>query len=128
MEPEIVLNLHSDIPIYEQIHDQIRDQILSGKLAAGQSIPSMRSLAKLLRISVLTVQKAYENLRDEGYILSNVGRGTVVAEVSREQILETSRQEIESLLLEACQKAISAGISLEEMKSIMDLFYQEENE
>ncbi len=126
MELEIVLDLHADIPIYEQIHNQIRDQILSGKLPAGQSIPSMRALAKMLRVSVLTVQKAYEILREEGYIESMVGRGTIVAEVSKERILETNRQEVENLLLEACRKAISSQISLEEMKSIMELFYQEE--
>lgn len=86
----------------------------------------MRALAKMLRVSVLTVQKAYEILREEGYIESMVGRGTIVAEVSKERILETNRQEVENLLLEACRKAISSQISLEEMKSIMELFYQEE--
>lgn len=122
---EIVLNLSGDVPIYEQIETQIRDQILSGRLKAGQSIPSMRALAKLLHVSVITVQKAYENLRHDGFIESMVGRGTVVAAVSYERQLEEKRRELEHCLEQAVALAKICSLDVQELKNLLDLFYEE---
>lgn len=125
MELEIVLSMKGDAPIYEQIESQIRTQIFSGKLAPGQAIPSMRALAKMLRVSVITVQKAYENLKREGLIESAVGRGTIVASVSHEMQREEKRREMEESLEKAVSLSKACGVSREEMHALLDCFYEE---
>lgn len=127
MDLEIVLRPGGDTPIYEQIEEQIRSAIISGRLTPGTAIPSMRALAKMLRVSVITVQKAYENLKHQGYIESAVGRGTVVAQVSRQTLLETRRQELEALLTQAVSLARDCGMDLEELSSALALIYKEES-
>lgn len=122
---EIVLDFSKDVPIYEQIETQIRDAILSGRLAPGASIPSMRSLAKMLRVSVITVQKAYENLKKEGYIDSAVGRGTVVKAASHERELEARRKELEEHLQKAIRLAASLGMDGQDLKNLLDLLGEE---
>ncbi len=125
MEPfEIALSLKGETPIYEQIENQIKDQILKGQLVPGQSIPSMRTLAKLLRVSVITVQKAYENLKRAGFIESVVGRGTIIAPVSLERCLEEKRQEIEASLEESIKYAKSLGFSLQELQELLESIYE----
>lgn len=125
MDLEIVLRPGGDTPIYEQIEEQIRSAIISGRLTPGTAIPSIRALAKMLRISVITVQKAYENLKHQGYIESAVGRGTVVAQISRQTLLETRRQELEALLTQAVALARDCGMDLEELSSALALIYKE---
>lgn len=122
---EIALSLKGETPIYEQIETQIKDQILSGKLDPGQSIPSMRTLAKLLRVSVITVQKAYENLKREGFIESVVGRGTIVATVSHERHLEEKRKELQETLEKAIGQAKPLGLSLQELQDLLAMLYEE---
>ncbi len=122
---EIALSLKGETPIYEQIETQIKDQILSGKLDPGQSIPSMRTLAKLLRVSVITVQKAYENLKREGFIESVVGRGTIVAAVSHERHLEEKRKELQETLEKAIGQAKPLGLSLQELQDLLAVLYEE---
>ncbi len=124
---EITLSLQGDIPIYEQIETQIKDQILSGQLVPGQSIPSMRTLAKLLRVSVITVQKAYENLKRAGFIESVVGRGTIIAQISQEKRLEEKRKEVKASLEETIKRAKTLGFSLSELQELMDWLYKKES-
>lgn len=129
MDLEIILNTRSNSPIYEQIENQIREQILTGRLQAGESIPSMRALAKMLRVSVITVQKAYENLKRDGLIESAVGRGTVVARISRETMLEEKRKELEAVLEQACELARVCSLGLPELQNLLALLYEDnENE
>lgn len=128
MDMQITLSFKGDVPIYEQIETQIREQILNGTLEAGSSIPSMRALAKLLKVSVITVQKAYENLKHEGYIQSAVGRGTIVASISREARTEARKAELEEKLSEAIALAKSCSLSLPELQETVRLLYEESND
>lgn len=93
----------------------------------GTPIPSIRALAKMLRVSVITVQKAYENLKRQGYIESVVGRGTVIAQVSRQTLLETRRQELESVLEQAVRLSRDCGMDLPDLISALELMYKEES-
>lgn len=126
MDLEIVLKAGGEVPIYEQIEDQIRTQIIQGKLAPGDSIPSIRALAKMLRVSVITVQKAYDKLKREALIESVVGRGTVIAPVSLDMIREKQREQMEQQLALAVELALESKISLEEMIEALKLIYKEE--
>lgn len=118
-ELEIVLSLKGEIPIYEQIEKQIKDKILIGQLQPGDSIPSMRTLAKLLRVSVITVQKAYENLKREGLIESAVGRGTVVSQVSQERKRKEKRKELEDHLKKAIEVSKVLQMDLEDLQEMV---------
>ncbi len=128
MELEIVLSFKGDVPIYEQIETQIRSQILSGALEAGEAIPSMRSLAKMLKVSVITVQKAYENLKNDGWIESVVGRGTVVAKLNREARNQALQVELEEKLCEAIDQSKACGLGLEDLIGLLRLLYEDQND
>lgn len=128
MNLEIVLKPGSDTPIYMQIEEQIRSAVISGQLEPRTSIPSIRALAKMLRVSVITVQKAYEDLKREGYIESAVGRGTVIADVPAQTIRETRMKELESLLEQVCACAKECNLSFEELVSVLKLMYHEEDQ
>lgn len=112
---EIFLHLRSKIPIYEQIITQVKQQILSGKLKDGQSIPSMRALAKTLRVSVITVQKAYEELQREGFIDSLVGRGTFARTPDTEGIRREYWASIEKHINEIIRLSKDSGIDINEV-------------
>lgn len=127
MDLEIILSFHGDVPIYEQIETQIREGILNGSLPPGSAIPSMRTLAKMLKVSVITVQKAYENLKTAGLIVSAVGRGTVVAAMSREALTESRRQELEEALQHSIQLAKSCNLSAKELLDLLALLCQEDD-
>lgn len=126
MDLEIVLKPGGDTPIYEQIEAQIRAAVISGQLAPGTAIPSMRALAKMLRVSVITVQKAYEELKRQGLIEPAVGRGTVIAAVSQETLLESRRQELEATLEQAVRIARECGMDLESLQAVVQLVYEED--
>jgi len=105
-------------PIYEQIKRQIVHAILSGELAPGDTLPSLRSLAKELKVGVLTVNRAYTELENEGYLETVQGRGCFVAEKSSEIIKEHLLDEAKSLMSQALQKARKAGATEEEICTI----------
>ncbi|UNT93080.1 MULTISPECIES: GntR family transcriptional regulator [Allobaculum] len=126
MELEIVLSFRGDVPIYEQIETQMRSQILSGKLNPGQSVPSMRALAKMLKVSVITVQKAYEDLKQEGLIESAVGRGTVVAQIDSQAAQEARQKEVEACAEALIKKAKETQMTLEELLNLVSLLYEED--
>lgn len=123
---DIIITMRSDKPIYEQIESQFREMIVSGKLKAGDSIPSMRALAKDLHISLITVKKAYENLSRDGLIETIVGKGSFVAALNTELIREEKQREIENWLAQACQSAKTAGISPDTLKELIDVLYEGE--
>ena len=122
---EILISSRSDRPIYEQIVSQIKAQILSGALSAGEALPSMRALAKSLRVSVITVQKAYEELQRDGFIETTVGRGTFVAPLNRDFYPEEQQRQAEEHLLRAADIGRTSGIPLETLLKILTMFYQE---
>ena len=122
---EIIVSNSSGKPIYEQISSQIKNQIMNGMLEAGEALPSMRALAKDLHISVITVQRAYEDLTRDGFIETVSGKGSFVAAQNTEFIQEEQLRKAEELLQQACDIARSHGISYEQLASILKMLYEE---
>lgn len=120
---DIILSNSSDEPIYQQIVSQIKSHIMSGELAAGDALPSMRALAQQLRISVITTKRAYEELERDGFIENFTGRGCFVKSQNTDFLREESVRQTEELLAKACEKAKLCGLTLEEMKEILELVY-----
>ncbi len=123
---EIIISSNNSKPIYEQITSQIKAKIMSGELAAGQPIPSMRALAKAIHVSVITVQKAYEDLQRDGFIETTVGRGSFVSALNKDFMQEEQQQKAEEHLQAAADIGRANGISLEKLLELLTLFYQEE--
>lgn len=117
---EIIISNSSDKPIYEQISTQIKNAILSGELAAGQALPSIRSLASDLHVSVITTKRAYSDLEALGFIETRQGKGSFVAGGNVELLREEQLRHIESLLQEALNNAETARVSLPELHDILD--------
>ncbi len=111
-------------PIYEQITEQIKSLIISGGLQEGDALPSMRLLAKELRISVITTKRAYEDLERDGFIVTMTGKGSFVARKNVEFIREEQLRKMEARLQEAADLAKTGGISLEETIEILSLLYK----
>ena len=121
----IVISNSSDLPIYEQISSKIKENIMSGTLQSGDPIPSMRKLAKDLHVSVITVQKAYEELQKDGFIQTTVGRGSFVSTQNHDFIIEEKQRQMEELLGSAIRMAKESGVSLDQLKSLTDILYLE---
>lgn len=122
---EILLSNSSDEPIYEQITSQIKAMIMKGTLKSGDALPSMRKLAKELHVSVITAQRAYEELQRDGFIDTVAGKGTFVATRNREFIREENLRIIEQRLEQAAKLARENDLSLEELIKLLTLFYEE---
>ena len=122
---EILISNSSGKPIYEHICQQIKSQIMDGTLTAGEALPSMRSLAKDLHLSVITVQRAYEDLTRDGFIETVSGKGSFVAAQNREFIQEEQLRMAEELLQKAAVIGRTHGIGLEQLQKILKLFYEE---
>lgn len=121
---DILISNTGGKPIYKQITDQIKEQIMAGTLAAGEVLPSMRLLARELRISVITTKRAYEELEREGFLQNVPGKGCFVAPQNRELLQETQLRLVEEWLIRAIEEGRKAGLSPEEMKEILDLLYK----
>ena len=122
---EIVISNSSDKPIYEQISSQIKNKIMNGTLEAGEMLPSMRALAKDLHISVITVQRAYEDLTRDGFIETVSGKGSFVASQNKEFIQEEQLRKAEELLQQVVDIGRSHVISYEQMANILKVLYEE---
>lgn len=122
----ILISNSSEKPIYEQITSQLKQMIISGELTSGTMLPSMRTLAKELRISVITTKRAYEDLERDGFIHTVVGKGSIVAEKNLEFVREEQLRVVEENLAKAVSGAKSGGISLEEIMEILKMIYEEE--
>ena len=122
----LLISNSSDLPIYEQIKRQIIKEIANQNLASNEILPSVRSLAKDLQISVLTVKKAYDALEEAGYIKTVQGKGSYVSAKNLELIKEEQLKMIEQHLLEAIQIAKLANISKNEIGEVFDYLYEEE--
>ena len=122
---KIIINSSSMVPIYEQIMDQIKAQITAEDLKENDILPSVRTLAKDLKISALTVKKAYDNLEQEGYTVTVHGKGTYVAAASTERMLEEQRREVESDLEKAVEKGRRCGLKDEEIRELFDLIMED---
>ena len=121
---DIILSNSSGKPIYEQIADQVKEQILAGALSAGDALPSMRVLAKELRISVITTTRAYEERERDGFLDNVPGKGCFVAPQNRELLREAQLRRVEDVLALAVDEARKGGFSLSEMQELLTLLYQ----
>lgn len=122
----IIISNSCGQPIYDQITSQIKDKIVSGELKEGDALPSMRLLAKELRISVITTKRAYEELEREGFINSVTGKGSFVAEKNIEFIKEQNLRKIEEKMAEIAQLAKTCNISDDELTEMLTLIIKGE--
>ncbi|HIT73070.1 GntR family transcriptional regulator [Tyzzerella sp. An114] len=122
----IIISNSSDKPIYEQISSQIKNLIIKGELSEGEALPSMRLLAKELRISVITTKRAYEELELDGFIETVVGKGSFVARKNIEFIKEERLRQAEEYIQKAVDTAKEGGISLSELREILEIVYGDE--
>lgn len=123
---DIIISNSSGQPIYEQIASQIKNMIISGELGEGDALPSMRMLAKDLRISVITTKRAYEELEREGFIVSITGKGSFVARKNIDFIREEHLRNIENLMQQTVESANALGLELEELVEMLTLIYKGE--
>ena len=121
----IILNNSSMVPIYEQLVDQVKRQIISGDLRENDVLPSVRALSGQLRISALTVKKAYDRLEEEGFVVTVHGKGTYVAATDRQLALEARRKAVEDDFAAAILKARTAGFTEEDIREIMDIMLED---
>ncbi len=121
----IIISNSSGKPIYEQITFQLKQFILSGELKPHDMLPSMRLLAKELRISVITTKRAYEDLERDGFIYTVVGKGSFVADTNQEILREEHLKQVEDYLELAVEQARQAGISKGEVLEILEMLFEE---
>lgn len=122
----LIISNNRDKPIYEQIVSQIKNMIMSEELLAGDSLPSMRLLAKSIHVSVITVQRAYEELQRDGFIETEIGRGTYVLARNKEFYKEQQQKRIEEYMQLAIEAAKENAMPLEKMIDILKILYLEE--
>ena len=124
---EIVVSNKASRPLYEQIATQIKTSIMSGELKAGEPIPSVRALAKSLHISILTVQKAYSTLQEDGFIETTAGKGCYVSAQNQDFYLEEQQKKIEERFSEAIEIAHASGISFDKLIELLTILYEEDD-
>ena len=122
---KIIISNTSDIPLYQQIKDQIKYAILKNELVEGDPLPSIRSFANDLQVSVLTIRRVYEELEQEGFVVSQVGIGTFVSASNAELLRDTKRRLVEQKMQDMIQTAKSLNISKDELNAMMDILYEE---
>ena len=125
---DIIISNSSGRPIYDQIREQIKEKILTGQLEEGEALPSMRLLAKELRISVITTKRAYEELERDGFIVTMTGKGSFVAEKNTEAVREEYLKRIEEHIGEIVRLSVSCHLGLEDIKEMVTLAYEEERD
>lgn len=128
MQMDLIISTSSGKPIYEQLKEQIKDKIISGELEPGYALPSMRDLAKELKISLITTKRAYQDLESEGFIITAVGKGSFVSSNDLRLLSEYKLKEMEENLRNAVKQARLCKVELEEMQDILSMIYQEESE
>ena len=121
---DIIISNSAGVPIYEQITQQMKGLILRGELREGEALPSMRLLAKELRISVITTKRAYEELERDGFLDNVPGKGCFVAPQNRELLREAQLRRVEDILAQAVDEARKGGFSLSELQELLTLLYQ----
>ena len=116
---KIIISNDSGLPIYEQIKNQIKAQIVAGDLEADEGLPGMRTLASDLKVSVITTKRAYNDLEQEGYIYSMPGKGSFVKKLNEEVVRENALAKIEKYFTDAITVAKASGIEIEELQEIL---------
>ncbi|MBE5845993.1 MAG: GntR family transcriptional regulator [Butyrivibrio sp.] len=121
----IILNNTSMVPIYEQLVNQVKNDIITGELAENEALPSVRALSGELRISALTVKKAYDRLEEEGFVVTVHGKGTYVAATDKSLAMEARRKTVEDDFATAVQKAIAVGFTKEDILEIVQIILED---
>lgn len=121
----ILISNASPQPLYEQIEEQVRNQILSGALRQGDPMPSIRHLARELKVSVITAKRAYDDLEAEGFLTTAPGKGTFVSLANLERLRQVAMSQIEGKLAEAVDAARAIGLGLAELQQLTELLYKE---
>ncbi|MBU8682135.1 GntR family transcriptional regulator [Bacillus haynesii] len=121
----IIISNSSDEPIYLQIVNQLKDQIVKGELSESEALPSIRNLAKELKISVITTKRAYDELEREGFIVTVAGKGSYVAAINKDMLRETKVKLIEEHIADAVAEAKQIGLTYEELQEMLKLVYEE---
>ena len=123
---DIIISNSAGKPIYEQITSQIKEMIMNGTLKEGDALPSMRNLAKQLRISIITTKRAYEELEHDGFIESFTGKGSFVSRQNHELMKEEGLKQIEEYLTLAAEKAKICGVEIQELTELLTMIYRGE--
>ena len=122
---DILISNSSSVPLYKQIEEQIKSQIITGELREGDALPSMRILAKELKISIITTKRAYEDLERDGFIESVTGKGSFVKGINSDIVKENMMFAIQELLETAVDKAVMGKVTLDELQEMLKLLYEE---
>ena len=122
----IILNNSSMVPIYEQIVNQVKNQIIGGEIQENEALPSVRGLSAELKISALTVKKAYDRLEEEGFVATVHGKGTFVVATDKELAGEARRKAVEDDFTNAIDKAKTVGMSADEIREIVEIILEDE--
>lgn len=122
---KIIISNVSDMPLYQQIEEQIKEAVFSGDLKDGDVMPSIRNFANDLKVSVLTVRRVYEDLEHEGFLTRQVGLGTFVSTSNIELLREAKRRLVEQKMAELVREAKALQLSLEELENMMSILYEE---
>lgn len=123
----LVISNSSSVPIYEQIKEQIVEQIMNGELEEDEMLPSIRNLSKDIKISLMTIKKAYDQLENDGYIVSIAGKGTFVAPKNDNLVKEHAQKEIEVNIQKAIDLAVRYDISKDEILDLVNMLYEGDN-
>ncbi len=123
---KILISNTSDTPLYQQIEEQIIDAILKGELAEGDALPSIRTFANDLKVSILTIRRVYDDLEKEGFVNSQVGIGTFVSTTNIDLLRDSKRRIVEQKMLDMIQTAKSLGITQDELNDMMNILYEED--
>lgn len=121
----IILNHSSMVPIYEQLMEQIKSKIIENQLVEGAVLPSVRALSGELRISALTVKKAYDKLEEEGFVTTVHGKGTYVTASDKQLALEARRKTVEDDFEKVIDRALAMGMNREEIREVVNILLEE---
>ena len=122
---KIIINNTSMVPVYEQLMDQIKQEIIDGTLKEGEALPSVRNLAGELKISALTVKKAYDKLEEEGFTVTVHGKGSYVAETDRQLAIEARKKAVEDDLAASVSKARSVGLTDDDIREMIEIILED---
>ena len=122
---KIIINNTSMVPVYEQLMDQIKQEIIDGGLKEGEALPSVRNLAGELKISALTVKKAYDKLEEEGFTVTVHGKGSYVAETDRQLAIEARKKAVEDELAASVSKARSVGLTNDDIREMIEIILED---
>ena len=122
---KIIINNTSMVPVYEQLMDQIKQEIIDGSLKEGEALPSVRNLAGELKISALTVKKAYDKLEEEGFTVTVHGKGSYVAETDRQLAIEARKKAVEDDFAASVSKARSVGLTDDDIREMIEIILED---